>query len=69
MANKVKAKPKKAILARFRVTKNGKVMHKSGGKSHILTKKTSERKRRLAKTKALESPAMASTYKKLMKGQ
>jgi len=33
---------------RFRVTRNGKVMHKRMNKNHILEKKSSKRKRRLA---------------------
>jgi large subunit ribosomal protein L35 len=32
---------------RFRVTKNGKVLHKKMNKNHILEKKSSQRKRRL----------------------
>ena len=32
---------------RFRVTRNGKVMHKRMNRNHILEKKTSTRKRRL----------------------
>ena len=34
---------------RFRVTRNGKVMHKRMNKNHILEKKSSKRKRRLAR--------------------
>jgi large subunit ribosomal protein L35 len=33
---------------RFRVTKNGKVLHKKMNMNHILEKKTSQRKRRLS---------------------
>ena len=34
---------------RFRVTRNGKVMHSRMNKNHILEKKTSKRKRRLSR--------------------
>jgi large subunit ribosomal protein L35 len=34
---------------RFRVTKNGKVLHKKMNKNHILEKKSSDRKRRLGR--------------------
>jgi large subunit ribosomal protein L35 len=34
---------------RFRVTRNGKVMHAHMNKNHILEKKTSKRKRRLSR--------------------
>jgi ribosomal protein L35 len=37
---------------RFRVTKNGKVLHKRMNKNHILEKKTSQRKRRLSRRPA-----------------
>jgi len=42
-----KMKTRKAVQKRFKVTANGKVMHKSSGKSHILTKKNRKRKRQL----------------------
>ncbi len=34
---------------RFRVTKNGKVLHKKMNMNHILEKKSSQRKRRLSR--------------------
>lgn len=46
---KVKMKPKKAVKARFKVTGTGKLMRRRPGKRHILTKKSSNRKRRLGK--------------------
>jgi large subunit ribosomal protein L35 len=42
-----KMKTRKAVKKRFKITANGKVMHKSSGKSHILTKKSRKRKRQL----------------------
>lgn len=45
--------PKQRIHAgakkRFRVTRNGKVMHRRMNQNHILEKKTSKRKRRLSR--------------------
>jgi len=46
---KVKMKPKKAAKARFKVTGTGKLMRRRPGKRHILTKKSSNRKRRMGK--------------------
>jgi large subunit ribosomal protein L35 len=43
----VKKKTKKAAAKRFRLTGSGKVRRRRAYKSHILTKKTPKRKRRL----------------------
>ena len=43
-----KVKTKKAAAKRYKLTKNGKVKVKKMGKAHILTKKTSKRKRQLS---------------------
>lgn len=43
-----KQKTHSAAKKRFRVTKNGKVMVKQKNRAHILEKKSSRRKRRLA---------------------
>lgn len=45
-----KLKTKKGAAKRFRVTSTGKVKRKMAFHSHILTKKTTKRKRRLRKT-------------------
>mgnify|MGYP006441854535 FL=1 len=42
-----KMKTRRAVKKRFKITANGKVMHKSNNKSHILTKKNRNRKRQL----------------------
>ncbi len=39
---------------RFRVTRNGKVMHKREGASHLLEHKSPKRKRRLSRPAQLE---------------
>ncbi len=48
-----KLKTKKAIKKRFRVTRTGKVLHRSNGMRHLRTKKNKARQRRLKSTKAL----------------
>lgn len=49
-----KMKTNKSAAKRFRVTGTGKVRRYKANKSHILTKKTAKRKRRL------RAPALAS---------
>ena len=51
-----KAKSRKAVANRFRVTGSGKVLRQKQGKRHILQKKNRKRKRFLGKT-ALVSDA------------
>lgn len=45
---KVKAKTKRAAAKRFRLTASGQLMRRKAFKSHLLTKKSSKRKRRLS---------------------
>jgi large subunit ribosomal protein L35 len=54
----MKQKTHKGAAKRFKVTAGGKVMRHQAMKSHILTKKTSGRKRRLRKS--VEAPPAAS---------
>ena len=42
-----KLKTHKGAQKRFKVTGQGKIRHRKAGKSHILTKKSSKRKRNL----------------------
>ncbi|MBL7071494.1 MAG: 50S ribosomal protein L35 [Candidatus Omnitrophica bacterium] len=42
-----KLKTRKAVAKRFKITKTGKIKRTQAGRSHILTKKTRARKRRL----------------------
>ena len=51
MAKKRKAKTKRGLKKRVKITGTGKVMHSRTGKTHILTKKNSKRKRRLTHMK------------------
>ncbi|HVM11033.1 MAG TPA: 50S ribosomal protein L35 [Actinomycetota bacterium] len=45
-----KQKTHRGAAKRFRVTRTGKVLHRRANRSHLLGKKTSQRKRRLAGT-------------------
>ena len=44
-----KMKTHRGAAKRFKKTKNGKIKHRRGYRSHILTKKSSKRKRQLRK--------------------
>lgn len=59
-----KVKTKKAIKKRFKVSGTGKVMRNKQGRRHILTKKTSKRKRHLKKPTQMYE-AFAKLYKRL----
>lgn len=65
MAVKTKVKTKKAVAARFKITGTGKLVRKRPGRRHILTKKTSKRKRFL-KTDALVSKGHSKIFKKAL---
>ncbi len=58
-------KTRKAVLARFKVTGTGKLKRRHPGRRHILTKKSSNRKRRLKKT-ALVDAGQVKMYSRLM---
>lgn len=62
---KTKMKPKKAIKMRFKVTGTGKLVRNRPGKRHILTKKTSSRKRRLGKP-AIVDQTLTGKYARLI---
>jgi len=51
-----KMKTRKAAAKRFRVTSNGKVKYKKQGLRHILTKKSTKRKRHLRHGALLSAP-------------
>lgn len=48
-----KKKTKKAAAKRFKVTAGGKVLFNRPGKSHLMTGKSSKRRRKLAKAAVL----------------
>ena len=60
-----KMKTKKAVKARFKVTSTGKLIQSHPGRRHILTKKSSKRKRQLKK-QSVVSQAQTKTYARLM---
>ena len=60
-------KTNKAVAKRFKLTGKGKVKRGQAFKSHILTKKTSKRKRKLRKS-ATCTPGDARRMKRLLVG-
>jgi large subunit ribosomal protein L35 len=58
-------KTKKAVAARFRVTGTGKLKRTRPGRRHILTKKSSKRKRDLAKSRLVDE-GQVKMFKMLM---
>jgi large subunit ribosomal protein L35 len=60
-----KLKTHKGARKRFKVTAKGKIQHRKSGKSHILTKKASKRKRNLGQ-KGLVSRADRKSVKKML---
>ena len=60
-----KQKTHKGAAKRFSVTKNGLVKHQKAFKGHILTKKSTKRKRNLRKT-GYVAATVAGTMKKLI---
>jgi large subunit ribosomal protein L35 len=60
-----KMKTNKAVVSRFRVTGTGKLKRGRPGRRHILTKKTSKRKRHLASA-AYVDDSFLKMYKRMM---
>jgi large subunit ribosomal protein L35 len=58
-------KTRKAVKARFKATGTGKLMRASPGRRHILTKKSSKRKRHLKKEKLVHS-GQTKMYARMM---
>lgn len=52
---KNKMKTKKAASKRLKVTGSGKLMHRQTGQGHLLSKKSSRRKRRLSGNKEVSA--------------
>ena len=61
----LKKKTNKSVKARFKVTGTGKLRRTKPGRRHILTKKSSKRKRRL-KRFALVNDTQEKTYKRMI---
>ena len=62
---KMKMKTKKAAAKRFKVTGTGKLKRMKAYKSHILTKKTTKRKRNLRKA-TITDASNVKAMKKIM---
>lgn len=63
-----KSKTHSGAKKRFRVTRNGKVLHKRMNKNHMLSKKSASRKRRLSLPGEL-SGADAAKAKRILRGR
>ncbi|MCM8762666.1 MAG: 50S ribosomal protein L35 [Candidatus Omnitrophica bacterium] len=61
-----KLKTKKAVAKRFKITGTGKVMHYGAGGSHLLSKKSSKRKRRIKHSSLLKNRGDRKTVKRLL---
>ncbi|MGI6080640.1 MAG: 50S ribosomal protein L35 [Candidatus Avilachnospira sp.] len=61
----VKLKTKRAAAKRFKKTGTGKLVRHKAYKSHILTKKTTKRKRNLRKATTVDSTNVAAMKKVL----
>ena len=61
-----KMKTHKGAKKRFKVTGSGKVRRLRAFKSHILTKKTPKRKRRLRQSATLATPGETKNIKRLL---
>lgn len=62
-----KQKTHKGTKKRFRVSANGKIKHRSAGTSHLASRKSQKRIRKLRGTDIL-APAMAKAVKKALAG-
>ena len=61
-----KMKSHRGAKKRFKITGTGKVKRMKAFKSHILTKKTSKRKRRLRQSAVITTPGEAKNIKRLL---
>ncbi|HPM39129.1 MAG: 50S ribosomal protein L35 [Syntrophorhabdaceae bacterium] len=61
----MKEKTRKSLTKRFKVTKSGKVLRRTVGQDHLLSKKSSDKKRNLKKMIEMSAPE-AKKIKKLL---
>ncbi|MCM8771537.1 MAG: 50S ribosomal protein L35 [Candidatus Omnitrophica bacterium] len=61
-----KLKTKKSVAKRFKITGTGKVMHYGAGGSHLLSKKSSKRKRRIKRAQVLKNKGDIKVIKRLL---
>ncbi|SBT70854.1 ribosomal protein L35, putative [Plasmodium malariae] len=62
----LKPKTNKSIAKRFKLTKNGKLIRKKAGASHMLRKKTSSNRASLRKRTTIASGRIAKKYKSVI---
>jgi large subunit ribosomal protein L35 len=63
-----KQKTKKSVASKYKITGTGKLMHYRAGRRHLLTGKTSKRKRQLRSSRAEVTTSNARTIKALIRG-
>lgn len=61
-----KLKTRKAAVKRYKRTANNKFLRRKGFKAHILTKKSSNRKRRLSRSTTVKKPDIVHIKKMLL---
>ena len=62
----MKLKTRKGVAKRFKFTKKGKIKYSRAGKSHLLSKKESKRKRYLKKSSLVEGKKDIKYVKKML---
>jgi large subunit ribosomal protein L35 len=60
-----RSKTKKAVAKRFKITGTGKVMRAQASRRHLLSSKSSKRKRQMAKSMVVDSTDVARIIKNL----
>ncbi|HID98430.1 MAG TPA: 50S ribosomal protein L35 [Thermodesulfobacteriaceae bacterium] len=60
-----KLKTKRSAAKRFKKTGTGKLVHNKSGKSHLLTRKTTKRKRSLRKSEVVSESRVKSLKRML----
>lgn len=61
-----KNKSHRATAKRFRITRNGKVLHRKATGNHMLTKKSGSRRRRVEGMAEVRSKSAAKSLKRLL---
>ena len=54
-----RAKTRKAVAKRFKITGTGKVLRSQASKRHLLSKKSAKRKRQMAKSQVVDKTDVA----------
>jgi len=61
-----KVKTKKIVSKRFRLTKNGKILHRTQGRRHIRRRKTKSRQRRQDKSRQITNTKEKTRVKRFI---